>query len=388
MTLAGIAAKNLLRNKFRTAMTFAGIGFALIGFLLVRTVVTSWNSAVDHAAKDRIGTRHKVTFIMPLPRKYVDDIRATPGVQAATWANWFGGKDPKRENEFFATIAVDIPSFLEVYKEIELEPGVAEAWKANRRGAVIGDVLAKKFGWKPGDKVTLQGSIFPGDWEFEIVGIYKALERSVDRSTFWFDWNYLNDWPQRKQKDTVGWIVSRVDDPTQSGAISQKIDKMFDERDEQTVTMSEKAMQQSFMGMFSAILKALDVVSIVILLIMLLIIGNTIAMGVRERTNEYGMMRAIGYPPGTIGRYVVLESSILGLLGGLVGAGLGFLLINFGMGPFIEENMGLYFPFFRVAGSTVIIALACGVGLGAIAGALPAWRAAKLDVIQALRKVG
>ena len=129
MTLAGIAAKNLLRNKFRTAMTLAGIGFALIGFLLVRTVVTSWNSAVDHAAKDRIGTRHKVTFIMPLPKKYVDDIRATPGVQAATWANWFGGKNPKNEQEFFATIAVDIPSFLEVYKEIKLEPGVAEAWK-------------------------------------------------------------------------------------------------------------------------------------------------------------------------------------------------------------------------------------------------------------------
>ena len=388
MTLAGIAAKNLLRNKFRTAMTLAGIGFALIGFLLVRTVVTSWNSAVDHAAKDRIGTRHKVTFIMPLPKKYVDDIRATPGVQAATWANWFGGKNPKNEQEFFATIAVDIPSFLEVYKEIKLEPGVAEAWKQNRRGAVVGDVLAKKFGWKPGDKVTLTGSIFPGDWEFEIVGIYQALERSVDRSTFWFDWTYLNESPQQRQKDTVGWIVSRVDDPSKSGEISQKIDKMFDERDEQTVTMSEKALQQSFMGMFSAILKALDFVSIVILLIMMLIIGNTIAMGVRERTNEYGMMRAIGYPPGTIGRYVVLESTFIGLLGGLVGVGLGVLFVNYGIGKFLEENMGGFFPFFRVASSTAIIALACGAGLGAIAGALPAWRASQLDVIQALRKVG
>ena len=369
-------------------MTLAGIAVALIAFLLVRTVVTSWNSAVDHAAKDRIGTRHKVTFIMPLPRKYVDDIRATPGVSAATWANWFGGKNPKAETEFFATIAVDIPSFIEVYKEIELQPGVAEAWKANRRGAVIGDVLAKKFGWKVGDKVTLQGSIYPGDWEFEIVGIYKALQRSVDRSTFWFDWNYLNESPMQRQKDTVGWIVSRVDDPSKSADISRRIDKMFDERDDQTVTMSEKALSQSFMGMFSAILKALDIVSVVILLIMMLIVGNTIAMGVRERTNEYGMMRAIGYTPGTIARYVVLESAFIGLLGGLFGVGLGTVFVNFGIGRFLEENMGGFFPFFRVSTGTMLFAMGAAIVLGALASSLSAWRAAKLDVIQALRKVG
>jgi len=385
---ARIAVKNVLRNKFRTIMTIAGITFALIAFLAVRTVVTSWASAVDHAAKDRLGTRHKVTFVMQLPRKYVDDIRAVPGVKAATWANWFGAKNPNNEQEFFASMAVDVPSFLEVYKEISLTPDEIAAWKGNKRAAVIGDVLARKFGWKIGQKVTLMGTIFPGDWEFEIAGIYKTTARSMDRSSFFFHWDYLNDSLRPELKDRVGWVASRVDDPEKGAQIARSIDKIFDERDIQTVTMSEKAMQQSFLGMFGTILKALNVVSVVILLIMMLIIGNTIAMGVRERTNEYGMMRAIGFRPAHIAGFVLGESAFVGLLGGLIGLGLGFMFVNFGIGKFLEENMGGFFPFFRVAPITAAFALGGAVLLGAVAGLLPAARAARLDVVQSIRKIG
>ena len=388
MTFARVAFKNVLRNKFRTGMTIAGITFALIAFLAVRTVVTSWESAVEFAAKDRLGTRHKVTFVMQLPKRYVDQIRQVPGVVSATWANWFGAKNPNAEQEFFATMAVDVPSFIDVYKEIELEPQEIEAWKQNRRGAVIGDVLAKKFNWKVGDKVTLMGTIYPGDWEFEISGIYKALARSVDRSSFFFHWDYLNDSLRAEDKDQVGWVASRVDDPKKVPEISRQIDKLFDEQDTQTVTMSEKAMQQSFMGFFSTILTALNVASVVILLIMMLIVGNTIAMGVRERTNEYGMMRAIGFRPGHIAGFVVAEAAFVGLIGGLVGLALGYMFVNFGLGGFLEENMGAWFPYFRVAPMTAGIALGGAVVLGAVAGLLPAWRAARLDVIQSIRKIG
>jgi len=385
---ARIAVKNVLRNKFRTIMTVAGITFALIAFLAVRTVVTSWEGAVDYAAKDRLGTRHKVTFVMQLPRKYVDDIRNVPGVKAATWANWFGAKNPNNEKEFFANMAVDVPTFLEVYDEIKLDPDEIAAWKSNKRGAIIGDVLARKFGWKVGQKITLMGTIFPGDWEFEISGIYQATARSVDRSSLFFHWEYLNDSLRPEDKDHVGWVASRVDDPKKVPQIAKTIDKMFDERDTQTVTMSEKAMQQSFLGMFSTILKALNVVSVVILLIMMLIIGNTIAMGVRERTNEYGMMRAIGFQPGHIAGFVLGESAFVGLLGGAIGLGLGVMFVNFGIGAFLEENMGGMFPFFRVAPVTAMIAVGGAVVLGAVAGLLPATRAARLDVVQSIRKIG
>ncbi|HEU5060775.1 MAG TPA: FtsX-like permease family protein [Kofleriaceae bacterium] len=388
MRFARISFKNVLRNKFRTAMTIAGITFALIAFLAVRTVVTSWESAVDHAAKDRLGTRHKVTFVMQLPKKYVDQIRQVPGVTKATWANWFGAKNPNAESEFFATMAVDAPSFIDVYKEIALDPQEIEAWKANRRGAVIGDVLARKFGWKVGDKVTLMGTIYPGDWEFEISGIYQATARSVDRSSFFFHWDYLNETLRPEDKDQVGWVASRVDDPQKVPEISKQIDKLFDEQDNQTVTMSEKAMSQSFMGFFSTILAALNVASVVILVIMMLIVGNTIAMGVRERTNEYGMMRAIGFRPGHIAGFVVAEAAFVGLLGGLVGLALGYAFVNFGLGAFLEENMGAWFPYFRVAPLTAGIALGGAVVLGAVAGLLPALRAARLDVIQSIRKIG
>jgi putative ABC transport system permease protein len=369
-------------------MTLAGIAVAIVAFTIVRTVVTSWNSAIDHAAKDRISTRHKVTFVMTLPKRYVEDIRQVPGVSAATWANWFGGKNPNAENEFFATIAVDVPSFIDVYKEISIEPAAVEAWRTNRRGALIGEVLAKKFGWKPGDKVTLEGTIFPGKWEFEISGIYKATQRSVDRSTFWFHWDYLNDSPQMRRKDEVGWIVSRVDSPGKSAEISRRIDKMFDERDVQTLTMSEKALQQSFLGMLSAMLKALDLVGAVILVIMMLIVANTIAMGVRERTNEYGMMRAIGFRPRHIAGFVVGESIVIALVGGLVGVGLSYPLIDQGLGRYLEENMAAAFPFFRVAPVTVITALIAAAGLGALAASLPAWKAARLNIVESIRKIG
>jgi putative ABC transport system permease protein len=388
VSLARISVKNVLRNKFRTIMTIGGITAALVAFLAVRTVVTSWESAVDYAAKDRLGTRHKVTFVMTLPKKYVDQIRQVPGVKNATWANWFGAKNPNNEKEFFANMAVDVPSFIDVYPEIALEPDAVQRWKQNKRGAIIGDVLAKKFGWKVGDKITLMGTIYPGDWEFEVSGIYQATARTVDRSSMFFHWEYLNDALPAEQKDHVGWVASRVDDPTKVPNIAKAIDQLFDEQDTQTVTMSEKAMQQSFMGMFSAVLTALKWVSIVIMVIMTLIIGNTIAMGVRERTNEYGMMRAIGFRPGHIAGFVVGEAAFIGLLGGLVGLGLGFLFVNFGIGRFLEENMGQMFPFFRVATDSAILALAGAIVLGAVAAILPAWRAARLDVIQAIRKIG
>lgn len=388
MSIGGIAARNVLRNKVRTVLTLLGVAVAIITFVLLRTVLDAWMVAAENAAKDRIGTRHKVTFIMPLPKRYVDEIRSTPGVKSATWTNWFGGKDPRHENEFFGSSAVDPASFLEVYDEMSLPKEQLDQWLQDRQGAVVGDVLAKKLGWKLGDKVTLESPIYPGPWEFRVVGIYTATRKSVDRSSFMFRWDYLNEKVPVRDRDQVGWIAARIDDPSRAAQIAKEIDRKFEERDIQTVTMSERALQVSFMGMMSAVLKALDVISVVILVIMTLILGNTIAMGVRERTHEYGTLRAIGFLPRHLAIFVLAEALTVGALGGGLGLALAYPFVNNGIGRFLEENMGGFFPYFRIEPATAVAAMALALAFSLVAAALPAYQVTRLRVTEALRRVG
>ncbi len=140
-----IAVRNLRRSPLRSVLTVLGAAFALLTFVLLRTVLSAWTSGQEYAQKDRIATRHKVTFVMALPKRYIDDVRAIPGVKYASWANWFGAKDPRHPNEFFASLAVDAPSFLEVMDEVVLTPEEKKRWLEDKRGAIVGDVLAKKL---------------------------------------------------------------------------------------------------------------------------------------------------------------------------------------------------------------------------------------------------
>jgi putative ABC transport system permease protein len=191
-----------------------------------------------------------------------------------------------------------------------------------------------------------------------------------------------------RARNKIGWIVSRIDNAARSAEISNAIDRRFDERDIQTLSQSERALNTSFLGMVSTVLKALDLVSGVILVIMLLILGNTIAMGVRERTHEYGVLRAIGFLPKHIAGFVFGEAMFIGILGGALGVGVSFPLVEKGMGRFIEENMGGYFPYFRVESATIVAAIVLSVVLGFIAAGIPAYRAARLNVVDSLRRVG
>ncbi len=390
MTLTGFAAKNILRNKVRSMLTIAGVAIAILAFVTLRTLVWSWTSAADFAAKDRLVTLHKVTFIMPLPYKYIEDVRQTPGIKAASFATWFGGKDPLHENEFFGTFGVD-ENYFDVVDEAKVPPADFAKWKENRAGAIVGDVLATKLGWKVGDKVTLESGIFPAEldkpWTFTIDGIYAATKRSVDRSTFIFHWKYLNDALPAARKDQIGWILSRVNDPSRTADMGVKVDKMFDVKDIQTLSQDEGSFNASFLAGVSAILKAVDIVSAVILLIMALVLGNTIAMGVRERTFEYGVLRAMGFVPRQIAVFILGESMMTALVGGAIGIGIAYPFIEGGMGKWLEENMGQFFPYFRVPPTTAATAMVLAALLGMFAAALPAFNASKLRVTEALRKV-
>lgn len=388
MNLASIAFKNTRRNLFRTVLTILGVGVAMLAFLLLRTVLSAWTTSAEYAAKDRLATRHKVTFIMTLPKRYAEDIRQLPGIQGVTYMNWFGARLPGHEDAFFGTFAVDPKSFLEVYDELVVPPEQRDKWLDNRRGALVGVQIARQFGWKVGDKVILEGTIFPGEWEFIIEGIFTASRKSLDQQSFYFHWDYMNETLPESQREQIGWIASKVPDPSQAATLAKKIDELFEPRDIQTLSMSERAMNTSFLGMISTLLDAMQIVSVVILIIMMLILGNTIAMGVRERTREYGVLRAIGFLPKHLTTFVLVEAGVLGLLGGGVGLLAGFFLINYGVGRVMEDTFTGLFPYFRVATDDMVISIVLSIALAVIASIVPAYNASKLHVTDALRKLG
>jgi putative ABC transport system permease protein len=387
MTLSSLAVRNLARNRFRVLLTAAGVAISIVAFLLLRTVIWSMASGADWAAKNRVVTRNRVTFVLPMPKRYVEDIRAVPHVTAVTWANWFGGKDPRHDKEFFSTLAVDAATYFDVYAEMKTPDEQIDTWRHDRQGAIVGNLLAKKMGWKVGDRIVLQSGIYAGDWQFTIDGIYTPTAKSVDQSTLLFHWDYLNDTLPPRSRDTVGWITSRVDDPSRVVGLGVALDKGFEERETPTLSQDERSFNTSFLAMFSAVLQAMNIVSAVILVIMTLILGNTIAMGVRERTNEYGVLRAIGFLPGHVMFWIVGESLATGVLGGALGLAIAWPFINLGVSRFVEENMGSFFPYFRLEAANALLGLAFAVLLGAIAGAIPAWRASRLKVVDSLRRV-
>ena len=269
-------------------------------------------------------------------------------------------------------------------------PTQLDTWKHDRQGAIVGDVLAKKLGWKVGDKVTLESGIYPGDWEFTSTAIYTTTARSVDRSTLLFHWDYLNDALPAARRDKVGWIVSRVDEPGAVGRTSAwRSTSVFDERDTQTLSQDERSFNASFLAMFSAILKAMDIVSAVILVIMTLILGNTIAMGVRERTSEYGVLRAIGFlpePRRALGRRRVAGPRRCSAA--LLGVALAWPFVEPGDRPLHRGEHGLVLPLLpadaREHGAGASASRRCSA---APRPSFPAWRASQLKVVDALRRV-
>jgi putative ABC transport system permease protein len=387
MTLATLTVRNLSRNTFRVGLTVTGVAIAIIAFLLLRTVMWAWAAGPESAPKDRIVTRHRITLALPLPKKYVAEIRHAPHVKAATWANLFVGRDPRHDTEIFATLAIDPATYFTVYDEMHLSAAELDRFQHDKQGAVIGDLLAKRMGWSVGDKVILQSGIIPGDWQFNIDGIYTVTAQTVDRASFLFDYDYVNDAIPADRRDGVGWIVSRVDDPIHAAELSVQLDRMFDESDTQTRSQDERSFNASFLGMFSAILRAVNLVSVVILAIMTLILGNTIAMGVRERTGEYAVMRAIGFLPGHIALWVVGEAIAMGALGGALGVVAAWPLIDVVVARIIDDHMSSFFPYFGLRMSHMAVAMVCSALLAAAASAIPAWQASKLQVVEAIRRV-
>jgi len=382
VTLAGLALRNaFLRNKTRSLLTVLGVVISAIAFLFLRTILTAWYASADASSADRVVTRNAISIINPLPLSYADRIKQVPGVTKLTWSNWFGGIYKDRKS-FFAQFAIDGPSGLDVFG-IRFVQGSKEDFLADRNSCIVGKNLAQKYGWKIGDSIPLFSEIYPGDWKFKVAGLVEGTDDVSINNTMYFHWARLNEGLPAGRKDLVGVYTSTIANANDSPRVIRDIDALFANSDNETHTETEKAFRLQFVTGSGAILSALEIVSGVILVIMALILGNTLAMGLRERTPELGAMRAIGFLPKHVRNLAVSEGALLGATGGLIGTILARpILIGFGkaMAQFgFLSNVGFKAP---TAVATVVVAAM----LGAAASMFPAVQAARLAIVDALRR--
>ena len=378
--------KSAFRNRLRTLLTSVGVAIAIIAFLFLRTFISAWYAGVDNSSSDRIITRNKISITFELPLNYVDKVRNIVGDKGTvSYENWFGAVYPKDEHGFFANLATDDDIF-KMYPEIVVPPDQWQAYLQDRQGAIIGPHLSEKYGWKIGDKITLRGTIYAGDWDFNVRGIYHSTSRAIDESTMWFHWKYMNEKLSETRKDHVGLVFTHVNDPGQSTALGQTIDKSFANSAAETRTESEKAFQLEFLSMASALISAIQLVSYVVLLILMLILANTLAMATRERTTEYAVMRAIGFQPRHIVGMVLGEGFVIALTGAAIGVALSTPILKF-FAQIFEKQMGGFLGNFDLQLHAIVLAVAVALALGMAAAALPAYRAGRLKIVDALRRV-
>ena len=382
MTLAGLSVRNaFLRNKTRAFLTVLGVVITTVAFLFLRTVLTAWYASSEASSADRIVTRNAISLTQSLPLAYSDRIAQVPGVTRLTWSNWFGGIYKDRKN-FFAQFAIDAPSALEVF-DIRFVQGEKADFLGDRNACIVGKSLAEKFGWKVGDAVPLFSEIYPGDWKFRIAGVIEGADDASIANTMYFHWARLNEGLPDRIKNSVGVFTMKVANANDSPRVIRDVDALFANSEAETHTETEKAFRLQFVTGSSAILTALQVVSAVILVIMALILGNTMAMGLRERTGELGVMRAIGFLPKDVRILALREGAMLGALGGIVGCllaqpvlrGVGRAAASIGF----LSNVSYTLP---TAAMTVAIAAL----IGAAASALPAVQAARMEIVNALRR--
>jgi len=379
-----LVLRNAFRHKLRTALTMVGIVVAITAFGLLRTIVDAWYAGADATSSARLITRNAISLVFSLPLNYAQKIRQVPGVASVSWANWFGGVYITESN-FFPQFAVDAPTYLDMYPEYVLNADEKKAFLVDRQGVIVGRKLANEYGWKIGDQIPIRGTIYPGTWTFTLRGIYDGADAKVDETQFLFHWQFLNEsikqrFPRRG--DQIGVYVVEIRDPGQAAEVSERIDATFKNSLAETLTETEKAFQLGFVAMTEAILIAIEAVSFVVIVIIMAVMANTMAMTARERYAEYATMKAIGFSNGFVAMLICIESIAIALAGGLVG-----ILLTFPLAEAFGSAMGTLFPVFNVSESTVLMQVAAALAIGLIAAAVPAWRAARIRIVDGLRAV-
>jgi len=378
MKFFSLIYKNLFRKKTRLILTLGSFAVALFLFGLLLAIHNAFFQGVEIAGADRLVTRHKVSLIMLLPHSYKEKIQQIEGVKYVSSGTWFGGvyQDPKN---FFPQFAIEDQDHLNVYPEFRIEESQWKNFLKDREGCIVGKSTAEKFNWKVGDRIPMQGTIFPGTWEFNINGIYTGSKPEDDLTQFWFHYKYLEE--RSRMSGQVGWYIIRVDDPSFTEAVSKKIDKRFENSPYETLTETEQAFNTGFVKQFGNIRLLLMTVGAVVFFTLLLVTGSTMSMAVRERTGEIGILKTIGFSDINVLMLILVESLTYSLLGG----GIGLLLIK--LFTLQGDPTGGMLPLFYLSPGNIITGVIISAIIGGLSGAIPAVNSMKLKIVDALRRV-
>ena len=376
-----LVLKSARRSKRRTALTVLSVAIAVFLFASLRAVLDGFNAAAAESSATRIVTQRSTSLFFDMPTSHAEGIRSTPGVQDVTWANWFGGvyKDPRN---FFAQYAIDPETYLRIYPELLLSPDEKRAFLEDRTGCIVGEGLARTFGFKLGDTIALQVGIpiyGTRDFDFTVRGIYKSGGAAVDNQSMMFHWKYADE--RASVKGRAGWFIAQIADPGQAAEVSRAIDQKFANSPDETKTDTEQAFQATFASMFGNLNLLLGSVALAVVITTLFVAGNTMAMSVRERTTEIAVMRTLGFPSAAIFFLVAGEGLLTSIAGGVLGALLARLIVNPNVFP-----AGGFIPQIAVNGGNVAVGVALSAVIGILAGLIPATMASRLKIVDALRR--
>jgi putative ABC transport system permease protein len=385
---------NLSRNKVRTLLTTLSVTVALFLFSVLSGVLDTLNESIRVGSMSRLVTRNAISLIFPLPWSYRDRIAAVPGVKRVAVQNWFGGQDPKDPRNFFAQFAVD-DEFFKIYaNDVEIvaaapaqsgaaappgqDPGLA-AYFEEQTAAVVGRQLMEKMGWRLGQSVTVDGTIYPGTWTFTIRAVYAAKDRSFGEEILFFPFRYLDQRGMAGQRQ-VGIYVLELADADRAPAVQQAVDRLFENSAAATRTESEQAFQAGFVSMYGNVPFVLRIIALAVVFAILLVAANTMMMSMRERTAEFGVLKTLGFTDATVFGIVLGEAALITLGGGVLGALLAKFLVEWS-----GFNFGGFLPPMTIYWSTVATGIGIAFLMGAVSGLIPAWQASRLPIVRALR---
>ena len=370
---------NLRRKKVRTTLTIGSFTVALFLFGLLAAIRMGLRGGADAAGADRLDVINKVSLILPLPYSYRDRLLRVPGVSSVTYATWFGGVYQDERN-FFPQMAVDKDTWFDVYWDYAVSKDEKEAFMRDRQACMVGRALAKRFGFKVGDRIPIRGTIWLGAWEFNVAGIYDGNRPETDTSGMFFRYDYLEE-HRNFGKGTVGWYIVRLKNVDDGVRVTKAIDNLFANSPYETMTQTEKAFAASFVKQMGNIELLIMSIGSVVFFTLLLVTGNTMAIAVRERSGELAVLKTIGFSDLRVLGLLLAEAILIAGQGGFIGLLLAKLVI-----PGVSRALPMLGMLY-VSPFTFGIGFALALAVGAAAGLLPAISAMRLRVVDALRRV-
>lgn len=385
MRFFALVWSSLKRKKLRTILTLFSIFVAFVLYGLLCTVKEALTAGVTMAGADRLVVRNKVSLILDLPVSYKERMERIPGVDTVAHFTWFNGIYKDEQKNFFGSFPFELENFLRVYPEYKLPEDQKQAYLKTRNGAIVGRALLDRFKWKIGDRIALKSPIWPnktGDaWEFEIVGVFDGTKKNTDLSGFYFRYDNFDEGRSRGT-GLIGWCGVRVKDPDRAVEVAKAIDEEFANSPHETKAEPEGAFMQAFAQQIGDLGTILLAILSAVFFTILLVAGNTMAQSVRERTEELGVLKALGFTNELVLALVLAESCLLAAVGGLSGLGFAWLITARG------SPVPAILPIFYLPVRNIYIALALVAGLGIVAGIVPAFQAMRLQIAVALRKNG